>query len=242
MKLLALLCLPLACACLAAPQHDLVAYTEEWAPYNFTQAGRIQGIATDFLREACELAALRCDIRMVPWARAYALAAKQPDTLVFSTARKPAREAQFIWLGPFLPRTTWLYARSNLSIVPNNFAGLSSFRVGVVRGEAAISDLLAAGLKRGAMVEVNTNAAVLKLLRADMVDVMVDTEVGMAWNLKQSGLPVDAVRRLFQLNERAGHYYYALNARSSPAKAARLQQAIEQLRDNGRLTAILQRY
>ena len=50
---------------------DLVAYTEEWAPYNFSEKGVVRGIATDILRAACSAEKLDCDIHMMPWARAY---------------------------------------------------------------------------------------------------------------------------------------------------------------------------
>ena len=93
---------------------DLVAYTEEWAPYNFSANGSVQGISTDILRAACQSEKLDCDIQMVPWARAYKIASSTPNTLVFTTARKPSRESEFLWVGPILPRTTWVFGRANL--------------------------------------------------------------------------------------------------------------------------------
>jgi len=84
---------------------DLVAYTEEWAPYNFTEEGTIKGISTDIIRAACSAAKLDCDTLMVPWARAYKTASHTPNTLVFTTARKLSREQEFLWVGPILRQT-----------------------------------------------------------------------------------------------------------------------------------------
>jgi hypothetical protein len=49
---------------------DLNAYTEEWPPYNFMLGTEIKGISTDLLLAAYQLAQLRCNLHMVPWARA----------------------------------------------------------------------------------------------------------------------------------------------------------------------------
>lgn len=220
---------------------DLVAYTEEWAPYNFTAEGTIKGISTDILRAACNAATLDCEIRMVPWARAYKSAGSIPNTLIFTTARKPSREQEFLWVGPILPRTTWVYGRAELESSTHSVHDLSSQRVGVVRDEAAQQDLVAAGLPLTALVIQPSNTDVLKMLMGSMVDAMVDTEVGMEWNLRTAAVASHTVKKLFKLSDE-GAYYYALNLQSDPALVRRLQRAIDQLRRSGKLDAIVRHY
>jgi hypothetical protein len=77
---------------------DLVAYTEEWAPYNYAESTAAKGISTDILREACALAKRVCEIHLVPWARAYKMASSTPNTLAFTMARTPEREKEFLWI------------------------------------------------------------------------------------------------------------------------------------------------
>lgn len=226
-----------------APAHsaDLTAYTEEWAPYNYTEGGAVKGISTDLLRAMCESARLECDIHMVPWARAYRNATSTANTLIFTTARKPAREREFIWVGPILPRTTWVFARQTLDKKIHTFADLTNLRVGVVRDEASAQDLQAAGVPARALVQQATNADVLRMLLGASVDAMVDTEVGMQWNLRHAAVAPGAVNRLMKLSDE-GAYYFALNLGSDPAMVRKLETALEKLRHDGKVDAIVRKY
>ena len=220
---------------------DLTAYTEEWPPYNYSEGGEIKGISTDVLRAACAIAKLDCDIHMVPWARAYKTAGRTPNTMVYTTARKPSREQEFIWIGPILPRTTWVYVRQELEKDIHDFSDLVQRQVGVVRDEAAAQDLIAAGVPQSALVQQSSNADVLRLLESKRVDAMVDTEVSMQWNLRQTALASVAVSKRMKLSDE-GAYYFALNLDSDPALAIRLQDAIHKLRRDGKIDAIARRY
>ncbi|GAB3256265.1 substrate-binding periplasmic protein [Chitinimonas naiadis] len=220
---------------------DLTAYTEEWPPYNFSLNGQVKGIATELLYATCEAAKLDCAFNIVPWARAYATAQAVPNTLVYTTARKPAREKEFIWLGPILPRTTWVFGRRGMDGTIHDFKDLSKHKIGVVRGEAASQDLQNAGVPGNVLMPEKSNADVLKLLSGGMVDAVVDTEIGMAWNLRNANLPDSNVVKLLKLTDE-GAYYFALNLKSDPALVAKLQKALETLRSNGKIEALIRQY
>ena len=220
---------------------DLEAYTEDWAPYNFEENGEIKGISTDILRAACTKAKLECSIAMVPWARAYKTAQTQFQALAYTTARKPDRENEFQWVGPILPRTTWVYQAASAKAPIREIADLAKLRIGVVRGEAAKKDLLAAGVPESALVEQATNADVLRMLRTGGVDAMVDTEVGMRWSLKSAGRASSVVRQTIKLTDEGG-YYFALNLATPPATVKKLQDAVDALRSSGQINAIARRY
>lgn len=220
---------------------DLTAYTEEWPPYNFAERGEVRGIATDILRAACAEAKIRCEFRLVPWARALAMVTSTPNTLVYTTARKASREHEFLWVGPILPRTTWVYGKKESAPTIKSFTDLAQHRVGVVRGEASVQDLVAAGIPETSMVVDSSNAAVLKLLSRDWAEAMVDTEIGMAWNLKTAQLaPADFVK-LMKLSDN-GAYYFALNLKSDASLHDKLQRATDKLRKNGSIDRIVGSY
>lgn len=226
---------------LSALGADLAAYTEEWPPYNYSEGGEIKGIATDVLRAACAIAKLDCEIHMVPWARAYKTAGRTPNTAAYTTARKPSRELEFIWIGPILPRTTWVYVRQDLEKDIHDFTDLAQHPVGVVRDEAAAQDLIAAGIPQSALVQQSSNADVLRLLESKRVDAMVDTEVSMQWHLRQTALAAVAVSRRMKLSDE-GAYYFALNLDSDPMLVTKLQSAVGTLRREGKIDAIARRY
>lgn len=239
---IACLCAALAVGALM-PAHatDLAAYTEEWPPYNFNENGEVSGISTDILRAACQTAKLQCTFQIVPWARAYKTATRTPNTVLYTTARKPSREHEFVWVGPILPRTTWVYGKATPTPLIRDFKDLAHHRVGVVRDEAAQQDLEAAGVPLSAFTVQSTNADVLRILMGDVVDAMVDTEIGMAWNLRSANLAPNAVHKLMKLAD-DGAYYFALNPESDPALVNRLQTAVDKLRRSGKIDAIVKHY
>ena len=220
---------------------DLTAYTEEWPPYSYAQGGEVKGISTDILRDACALAKLECAFHLVPWARAYKTAKMTPNTVVYTTARKPEREQEFLWVGPLFPRATWVYVRGSIAPRIGDFESLAHHRVGVVRDEAAQSDLIAAGIPLSGITPQSSNAEVLRMLAADVVDAMVDTEIGMAWNLQNASLaPATVVRKMKLTDE--GAYYFALNLATDPAMVRGLQTAVDKLRRSGKIDAIVRQY
>lgn len=230
-----------ASADVRASSLELNAVTNEWPPYNYQEQGQLKGISTDILRAACQEAALRCNLQLMPWARAYNTALTQPNTLVFTAARRPEREALFNWVGPILPRSTWVWARHDAVKRTQGSKTLADYRFGVVRGEASIPDLQAAGVPAQQITADNSNVAVLKLLSRGWVDAMVDTEIGMAWSIKTELASPIELTKLAKLTEQ-GAYYFALNPQSEPLMAEKLQAAVDKLRRSGAIDEIVKRY
>jgi polar amino acid transport system substrate-binding protein len=61
--------------------------------------GNIAGRNTQLVKDILARAGLKADFQVLPWARAYRMAATRPNTLIYSIARTSTRESQFIWLG-----------------------------------------------------------------------------------------------------------------------------------------------
>lgn len=219
----------------------LTAYTEEWPPYNFSENGLVKGISTDVLKAVCREEKLSCDFKIMPWARAYKIVTSTPNTLLYTTARKPSREAEFHWVGPLLPRTTWVFGRAGQEKLTQTPADLAKLRIGVVRDEAARQDLQDLGVPVSALVEQASNAEVLKMLSSTSVDAMVDTEVGMAWNMRNAAVAPKAVSKLMKLSE-GGAYYFAFNLNSDPQLVRSVQSGLDKIRRRGTVTSIVEHY
>ena len=230
-------------ACQTSPifAADLTAYAEPWFPYNYTEGNEIKGISTEILRAACKLAKLNCEIQIVPWARAYKTVTNTPNTIVYTTARNPSREKEFTWVGPIFPRTTWAYGKTGITSEIRTVQDLARAKIGVVRGEASLADLLAVGVPTSSFVELNSNNDVLRMMLLDKINVVVDTEIGMAWSLHAAGLAPITVTKLMKINE-GGAYYFALNLKSDPAIVIKLQAGIDKLRREGKIDAIVRQY
>lgn len=220
---------------------DLKAYTEEWPPYNFLNGKDVTGISTDILRTACVNANLHCEFQLVPWTRAYKTVQETKNTLIYTIARIPAREGQFVWIGPILPRTTWVYVRAELANEIHTLKDLEKFKVGAIRAEASLTELLEAGVSKSAIRIFNSNSDEMRMLKSGQIDAVVNTEIGMAMNQQQYDIPASKLIKLIKLYD-GGSLYFGMNLGSDPTLIEKLQSSVDKLRREGKMNAIVQRY
>lgn len=114
------------------PARALVLLTEENPPLNFTRQGKVEGIGTAVVSEMVSRAGLKADIRVLPWAEAYAKAQSDADTCVFSTARFPARMPLFLWVGPIARGTYSVFGLPDFADKIGRVDDLKRYRIGAV--------------------------------------------------------------------------------------------------------------
>lgn len=220
---------------------DIKAYTEEWPPYNFLNGKQVTGISTDILRAACNNAHLQCEFQLVPWTRAYKTVQETKNTIIYTIARIPNRETQFVWIGPIFPRTTWIYARAEVADKIHHFKDLEKFKVGAIRAEASLTELMNAGVPLSAIRIFNSNTDEMRMLRAGQIDVVVNTEIGMAVNQQQFDIAANKLVKLMKLYD-GGSLYFGMNINSDPSLIEKLQNAVEKLRRDGKIQSFVQQY
>src|SRR4051812_25803742 len=106
--------------------------TEESPPLNFMQEGRLVGVSTAIVREMAQRANVPAVFALLPWKTGYARALAEADVCLFSTARQPARNALFKWLGP-ISRGYWsAFSLEEFADYVPTVDSLKKYRVGVV--------------------------------------------------------------------------------------------------------------
>ena len=77
-----------------------------------------------------------------PWVRGYELALSQPNTVLFSTTRTPARESSFHWVGPIAQDRVVLLAHRDAPMVIASLPEAidRSLTVVVIRKQATQND------------------------------------------------------------------------------------------------------
>lgn len=236
--------LSFAALCVAPQAADLVAYSAEWPPYTFEREGKVVGIAADLLRQACKEARLDCRLELLPWARAYQTAKLTPNTLVYPTTRTPERETDFRWLGPMgptLPGDAWIWRLKDHRVDAVEYIQLNRYRVGVVVGDSPVHELWMRGVKREAMDFADSNESNIRKFLTGRVDVVVDTDLGMAWQLGQNGFGADRAVHLLPY-AKGSPSYFALNRATPKAVANRLEAGITAIVRRNELKAIVRRY
>ncbi|MEJ6005690.1 transporter substrate-binding domain-containing protein [Paucibacter sp. AS339] len=218
-------------------------FTENLPPLNYSGETGPAGFSVELLRMMASEAKLKLDIEVQPWVRAVRSAGESRDSLLFSLARLPEREAQYQWVGPISERRIVIYRlskRTDLSFA--GFGELGGSRLGAVRESAAGKQLLALGLKSDEDIEwAQDDASNLRKLLASRMEYLVMLDWAAAWNLRQLKLPFSALTQVHELDTRLS-YWYGLHQNFDPATRQRLQAALDALKRDGRYAKLRQRY
>lgn len=241
----ALLCL-LALAALTARPATITVLAEELAPLHFRKGGQLRGVSLDIARAVLARAGLAARVELTPFARALARTRSEANVLLCSIHRNPQREADFYWIGPLFRHHDALFRlRSRTDIRVSNLADAAVYRIGLVRGHHAHSLLNAAGFQDERQLQpLHSQEANLRKLLYGRIDLVAATEPDLGWLLRQlpGGAGDAELVEVLALEDPGTELYLALSRQTDAAVAARLQQALQALRKEGRLRQILADY
>lgn len=227
----------------SARAESLVLLTENLPPFNMAVSGGnfardegISGISADTLRLVCQRAAIECrQILRFPWQRVYDQALKDQGYGLFSVARTAEREALFKWVGPIAGEDWVLLARGDSSIQLNGLEQARQYRLGGYKGDAPSQKLIDQGLSVQLSLYDKENPG---RLAKGQIDLWVTSSIAGQYLARQQGYRDFRVALTFA----RGDLYLALNRQTADATVDKLRAALEQLRDEGQLQAIAQKY
>lgn len=208
----------------------LTVVTEEFAPFNYTRDGRLNGYAVEVVQELLARARLDYSIASYPWSRAYEMATRMPDVLIFSMARGPEREDKFTWIAPLARRHAYLYklaARHDINL--RDIREVANYRVATNRGNFAQAQLQKLGQLPSRQIDLsNVDQSNLKKLIAGRVDFIVATEDSVQALCATAGVPLAALERSLSMPGDS-IYFLAASLATPPDTVQRLRDAYEQL-------------
>ena len=120
---------------------SLTLLTEENPPFNYTESGKLTGIATEIVLETVRRTGLPVKIDVLSWDVAFTRAQAEKETCLFATARLEHRERLFAWIGPLANNYWGVYGRSDFSRPVHTLDDLKNWRIGGVINDAKIEYL-----------------------------------------------------------------------------------------------------
>ena len=117
---------------IAKPVLALQMVTEEYAPFNYTEKGKLEGSATDVVRDMASRARVAAKFDVLPGDKAFVRAQADRDTCVFATPRLENRERLFVWIGPIATNLWAVYGRGDFAPSIRTVKDLSPYRIGTV--------------------------------------------------------------------------------------------------------------
>ncbi|MFL7962114.1 substrate-binding periplasmic protein [Pseudomonas kielensis] len=226
-----------------AADTSLVLLTENFPPYNMAKNGKnfaqdenIHGIAVDIVREIFKRADISYSLTLrFPWERIYKLALENPGYGVFVMARLPEREKLFKWVGPLGPDDWIMLAKADSKIALDSLEQARQYKIGAYKGDAIAETLAKQGLKPIVVLRDQDNAR--KLVNGQ-IDLWATGDPAGRYLARQEG--VNDLKTVLRFN--SAELYLALNKNVPDDVVARLQAALDELRKEGMVDAIMARY
>ena len=226
-----------------AADTSLVLLTENFPPYNMAKNGKnfaqdenIHGIAVDIVREMFKRAGISYSLTLrFPWERIYKLALENPGYGVFVMARLPEREKLFKWVGPIGPDDWIMLAKADSKIALDSLEQARQYKIGAYKGDAIAETLAKQGLNPIVVLRDQDNA---KKLVSGQIDLWATGDPAGRYLARQEG--VDDLKTVLRFN--SAELYLALNKDVPDEVVARLQKALDELRKEGVVDAIMARY
>ncbi|KAF1050946.1 MAG: hypothetical protein GAK43_02615 [Stenotrophomonas maltophilia] len=216
--------------------------TEEWAPYNYLDHGRISGMASEIVRAIMARTGDDFALELLPSMRTTLTLQTRPKTIMFSLFRTPEREARYKWVGPIIEEAIHPYQLANSRQPLNSLEQLLHAPQITTRHAGLVPQTLEALGFRNLDKSVTESQQLYRMLLARRTEVIVgDTDAGVAYYSAQLNIPAGRLRQI-PVELYRSSLYIAFSRDCDDRLVARWADALQALRDSGELARIQQRY
>ncbi|MEZ6962047.1 MULTISPECIES: substrate-binding periplasmic protein [unclassified Aeromonas] len=227
---------------IALPAPALIYYSEQNMPLNGQDKdGKSIGMAVELLRLMWrEMGEPEQPIHFLPWARGWYLLTQQPDAVLFSTARTRERDPHFLWVCPISNSRVSLMGRKQNAPKVASREDLAPLRIGVMQADVGEQLLLNRGLAPGNMMAVERMDQVVRQLIMARTDLVAGNEVMLRHQVRELGFPNEDFVTVAILEEQDN--CFAFNPLADKRQVARLQQALDKVRQSHEFQQLQARY
>lgn len=233
--------LALAAAISSTPSLALTLLTEENPPLNYTENGKVTGMATEVVVEMGKRAKVPMAFEVLAWKAGYERAQSDRDTCLYATARLVNRERLFNWVGPIAVSRWSLFAKQGFNQSIGNLNDAKPFRIGGVTYDAKTEYLKQNGVTN--IVEVaddklNPGKLTLDRKKTGYIDLWITTTARAKMVAAQAG--VKDIKLVYTVRE--SETFLACSPRTSAETIKALTGALESIKKDGTYKKIIDRY
>lgn len=211
---------------------DLTFYTEQLPPYSYAENGTLQGFTVDILEAVSAERGTnlsRDEVKVASWEEGYQAALTGNRTVLFATARIPARENVFKWVGPISVERYVLFAAKDTNLSVKNPSDLKGLRIGAITGDASIQQLLDAGVDKSQLVTESNVSELISSLENKKIDLWAYPEFTGRYYAEQKTGDYYAFNVVYPLDEVG--IYYAFSRDIPESTIASYQKALDTLKE-----------
>lgn len=218
--------------------------TEEYAPYNYTDGGKVAGFCTEVVEASLKKAGLEYDIKSQPWARSYQAAQENADTLIYSIGRNAEREKMFKWVDVITPFDVSLFKlKSRVDVKAANLEEVKKYKIAGVRDDFRTQYLIKQGFAEGKNIEVvSTNESAIRMLEAQRIDFYASDELAFYHQAKGEKIDPAIFEKTIKLSELSSGLYMAFSLKTSDEVVSKVKKALADLKKDGSYDKIKAKY
>lgn len=203
-------------------------FTENLAPYNYYENGRLSGISIDLLRLVWEeLGEQAQQVQMMEWSKAYYLTQYRPNTALFLTMRNPKREDLFQWACPIMHAEISLFSLSENQIKWDKTTDLNQFQFAVVSGSVGEQLLLEKEVDFKNIHSTDEFSKAMMLLKRGRVDAIASEQEVISIIAPRVGIDPHNFESVLLLGQAQG--CFAFNLKTDPEYVAKFEAALQKI-------------
>lgn len=222
---------------------DLTYITEQYAPFNYQKNGTLEGLSVELLEAifgnmGANLS--RNNVRVVNWTDGYRTALSSKNTMLFSMARIPEREASFKWVGPILSDPQVLFAVRGRNISISSDADLARYKICTSTDAVTVQKLLDHGVPLANIITYDDSSNIPNELKNGTVDLWAYGEQAGKYITKQALGEYDYFVNVYSIGEI--QLYFAFNSNTSDSLVQSFQHSLDSLKQKGAQGTTLSEY
>ena len=198
--------------------------TSFFPPFSYSENGIVKGVAVDQARQMFAHLGFEPKIEIYPWARAYTIAEREPNVLIFSMGRNAKRESLFKWVGEITGFDVLIYKAAHRSALRlSSLEDIKKFKVLGLIKDIKSDYLRSHGID---VLDVRSEELGVKMLLAGRADLMASDRNAMNYRLKKMGLSPETVAPIFPLKALSNPLYAAFSKNTDDSIVARFREAL----------------
>lgn len=231
-----------------ADQTEITLVTEHLPPYQMIHKdSSVTGFAVDVVQEVFKRADISYALHGYPWVRAYNIALKKSNYCIFSIARIPTRENLFTWIGLITEKNNaviWALKSNEHGLKVKTLDDLKNYTTAVNKDDVTHTAMLNIGLTEDKNLYVlhHTESLIKLLVTRPEIDFIVADDITISHRAKLSGVPIDLLRRVIEVESLPLNFYLACNLKTEESILKKLKTSISIIHQDGTYQKIIAKW
>lgn len=220
-------------------------------PYQMQENDRpLTGVSVELVQMMLKEAGVDLKIHVYPWARAYSMAQRQENVMLFSILRNPPREKLFKWVDTLHPFHVYFYRMKNRpDIIVNTLDDARKYRIGVLRDDSRNIFLRSQGFGEN-LEEVTLDSQNIRKLFLGRIDLLPSDPIVLSYwfkvmnndpaSLQKYGM--DDLERIYHVAGADGENYVAMSLLTDDRVVKHFRRALHRVKAGPHYQQLLDTY